>query len=152
MRNSVGSLVMAVSLAGCASGPTGNLTLADNVRPSAARLVIYRASPMGFALQPDYLVDGRVIASSQPAGFVMCELSPGRHEIAVANVAVSNNLFGRGSDKLSLDLRAGNTVYLSADPQMGIVAGQITFIQVTDNQGRADVGSLHQTNGTCGKT
>ncbi|MGO8909432.1 MAG: DUF2846 domain-containing protein [Bradyrhizobium sp.] len=126
--------------------------MTNGVRSSAARLVIYRASAMGFAVQPNYVVDGRVIAGSQPAGFVVCDLPPGPHEVAVANMPLSSNLFGHGSEKISVDLRAGSTAYLSADPQMGIVTpGQITLIQVTENQGRADVTNLHQTNSVCGK-
>jgi hypothetical protein len=107
---------------------------------------------MGFAVQPNYAVDGKVIASSQPAGFVVCELPPGPHEVAVANLPLTTNLFGHGSEKVTVDLRPGSTTYLSADPQMGIVTpGQITLIQVTENQGRSDVATLHQTTGTCGK-
>jgi hypothetical protein len=107
---------------------------------------------MGFAIQPDYVVDGRAIAGSQPAGFVVCDLTPGRHEVAVANLPLSTNLFGNGSEKVSVDLRAGSTAYLAAEPQMGIVTpGQITLVQVTENQGRTDVAKLHQTTGACGK-
>jgi hypothetical protein len=152
MRGHLGIVVMAALLTGCASGPTGGEALTDNVRSSAARLVIYRASAVGFAVQPDYVVDGRVIAGSQPAGFVACDLAPGHHEVAVANMPLSSNLFGHGSEKVSLDLRAGSTAYLSAEPQMGLVTpGQITLLQVTENQGRTDVASLHQTKGVCGK-
>jgi hypothetical protein len=152
MRGSLGFVVVAALLSGCASGPTGVETLTDNVRSSASRLVIYRTSAMGFAVQPDYVVDGRVIAGSQPAGFVVCDLTPGRHEVAVANMPLSTNLFGNGSEKVSVDLRAGSTAYLAAEPQMGIVTpGQITLVQVTENQGRTDVAKLHQTTGACGK-
>jgi hypothetical protein len=152
MRGNPGIVVVAALLSGCASGPTGVETLTDNVRPSAARLVIYRSSAMGLAVQPNYVVDGRVVAGSQPVGFLVCDLPPGRHEVAVDNLPLSTNLFGHGSEKISVDLRAGSTVYLSADPQMGIVTpGQITLVQVTENQGRADVASLHQTKGACGK-
>jgi len=151
MRGYLGIVVVAALLSGCASGPTGGVTLMDNVRPTAARLVIYRDSAVGLALQPDYVVDGRVVAGSQPAGFVVCDLPPGRHEVGVANLPISNNLFGHGSEKLSVDLRSGSTAYLSAEPQMGLVAGQITLIQVTENQGRADVAKLHQTKSVCGK-
>jgi hypothetical protein len=147
------AIVAALTLAGCASGSTGGEVLAGaSVRASAARLVIYRSSAMGFAVQPNYAVDGKVIASSQPAGFVVCELPPGPHEVAVANLPLTTNLFGHGSEKVTVDLRPGSTTYLSADPQMGIVTpGQITLIQVTENQGRSDVATLHQTTGTCGK-
>ncbi|HTO63277.1 MAG TPA: DUF2846 domain-containing protein [Bradyrhizobium sp.] len=126
--------------------------MTDSVKSSAARLVIYRSSAMGFAVQPNYVIDGQVIAGSQPAGFVACDLTPGRHEVAVANMPLSSNLFGHGSEKVTVDLRGGNTVYLSAEPQMGLMTpGQITLIQVTENQGRADVATLHQTSGACGK-
>ena len=147
-----GILVLAACLAGCASGPTGGEVLKGSVRSSAARLVIYRTSALGFAVQPNYVVDGRVIGGSQSAGFVVCELPPGPHEVAVANMPLSTNLFGRGSEKMSVDLRAGSTAYLSAELQMGIVTtGQITLIQVTEDQGRADVAKLHQTNSACGR-
>jgi len=65
---------------------------------------------------------------------------------------LSSNLFGHGSERVSVDLRSGSTAYLSAEPQRGIVTpGQITLIQMTENQGRADVASLHQTKGACRK-
>ena len=100
---------------------------------------------------PNYAVDGRVIGGSQAAGFISCDLAPGRHEIAVNNLPLSTNLFGQGSEKVSLDLRAGSTTYLSAQPQMGILTpGAVTLMQVTESQGRADVASLRQSTGSCG--
>jgi len=152
MRGCVGILVAAAFLSGCASGPMGGQALTDNVGSNTARLVVYRTSALGFAVQPNYAVDGRVIGGSQAAGFLACDLAPGRHEVAVNNLPLSTNLFGQGSEKVSLDLRAGSTTYLSAQPQMGIVTpGAITLIQVTESQGRTDVASLHQSNGSCGK-
>jgi len=83
---------------------------------------------------------------------VVCDLPPGSHEVAVDNMPLSTNLFGSGSEKMSVDLRAGSTAYLSAAPQLGIVTpGQITLIQVTESQGLADVAKLHQTNSVCGR-
>ncbi len=148
----LGAFVVAAFLAGCASGPMGSTALTDSVKPNTARLVVYRSSALGFAVMPNYAVDGRVIGGSQAAGFVSCDLPPGRHEVAVNNLPPSSNLFGQGSEKVSVDLRAGSTTYLSAQPQMGIVTpGAITLIQITEGQGRADVASLHQSNGSCGK-
>ncbi|MDH2352935.1 DUF2846 domain-containing protein [Bradyrhizobium sp. SSUT18] len=147
----LGIFFVAALLSGCASGPTANVALTDNVKPSGSRLIIYRTSSLGFAVQPNYAVDGRVIGGSQAAGFVACDLPPGRHEVAVNNLPLSTNLFGQGSEKVSLDLRAGSTTYLSAQPQMGIVTpGAITLIQVTESQGRTDVASLRQSTGSCG--
>ncbi|MCA1390627.1 DUF2846 domain-containing protein [Bradyrhizobium sp. IC3123] len=147
-----GIFVAAFLLAGCASGPMGSSALTGNVKANTARLVIYRSSALGFAIQPNYAVDGNVVGGSQAAGFVACELPPGRHEVAVNNLPLSTNLFGQGSEKVSLDLRAGSTTYLSAQPQVGIITpGAITLVQVTESQGRADVASLHQSNSSCGK-
>ncbi|MBR0829256.1 DUF2846 domain-containing protein [Bradyrhizobium manausense] len=152
MRRCLGIFAVAAFLAGCASGPMGGQALTDNVKSGAARLVVYRSSALAFAIQPNYAVDGRVIGGSQAAGFIACELPPGRHEVAVNNLPLSSNLFGQGSEKVSVDLRAGSTTYLSAQPQMGIVTpGAITLIQVTESQGRADTASLHQSNGSCSK-
>jgi hypothetical protein len=151
MRGYLAIFVGASFLGGCASGSTGGEVLTGSVRSSAARLVIYRVSPMGLAIQPNYVVDGKAIASSQPGGFVVCDLPPGPHEVAVANLPLSTNLFGHGSEKVTVDLRPGSTAYLSAEPQLGIMMpGQITFIQVTEGQGRSDVTNLHQTNSNCG--
>jgi hypothetical protein len=137
-------------LAGCATtGPLGSEFLNASAKSNMARVVIYRISALGVAIQPDYLIDGKAVAASAPGGFVACDLQPGRHEIAVGNLAISNNLFGGGSEKMSLDLRAGSMTYLSASPQMGLVAGQITLTNVTEVQGRADIASLHQMQGSC---
>lgn len=152
MRGCRGLFAVAMLLAGCATGPMGGAALTDNVKSNTARLVVYRTSALGFAVQPNYAVDGRVIGGSQAAGFVACELPPGRHEVVVNNLPLSSNLFGQGSEKVSLDLRGGSTTYLSAQPQMGIVTpGAITLIQVTESQGRTDVASLHQSSRSCGK-
>lgn len=151
MRGLLGIFAVATLLAGCASGQLGNAALTDSVKSNTARLVVYRSSALGFAVMPNYAVDGRVIGGSQAAGFVSCDLPPGRHEVAVNNLPLSTNLFGQGSEKLNLDLLAGSTTYLSAQPQMGILTpGAITLIQVTESQGRADVASLRQSTGSCG--
>jgi hypothetical protein len=140
----------AILVGGCAmTGPLGTEFLAASTKSTMARVVIYRVSALGMAIQPDYLIDGKAVAASQPGGFVACDLAPGRHEIAVGNLAISNNLFGGGSEKMLLDLRAGSMTYLSASPQMGLVAGQITLTNVTEGQGRADIASLHQIPGAC---
>jgi hypothetical protein len=152
MRSHLAIVVAALSLTGWASGFTaGEVLAASSAGSGAARLVIYRSSFGGFVVQPNYLVDGKVIASSQALSFVTCNLPPGRHEVAIANLP-SISPFARGSEKVTVNLRAGSTTYLSANPQMGILTpGKITLTEVTESQGRSDVATLHQTTGTCGK-
>ena len=145
------SVALAAALAGCASsGPTGKDVLGVSAKSNAARLVIYRTSGLGLAVQPDYLVDGKRAGKSQPNGFVVCELSPGRHEVTVGNPAGNVN-FGGGSDKASVTLKSGTTTYLSAEAKMGLTIGVITVASVSDAQGRSDTAALHKTESSCGK-
>jgi hypothetical protein len=143
-------VVAGLLLSGCAmSGPTGSEIVTGSLPSGAARLVIYRTSPFGLAIQPDYMVDGQRVAASQPNGFVLCELPAGRHEVAVANMIISQNLFGVGSDKVTVDMRPGTTTYFHAQVQYGLTAGALSLMQVADNQGRADIANLHKIDGTC---
>ena len=139
----------AALIAGCASsGPLGREVLTASVKPATSRVVIYRTSAFGLAIQPDYNIDSRKVGISQPNGFVVCELSPGKHEVSVGNFALNVNVFG-GSDKAALDLRPGTTTYLSAQPQPGLTMGVITLTQVTESQGKADTSELHKIDSAC---
>jgi hypothetical protein len=136
-------------LAGCAtSGPLGKEVLATDIAPKKSRLVIYRVSALGFAVQPDYKIDGKAVAPSQPEGFVVCNLEPGKHEVSVGNFELNIN-FGGGSDQAGVALRPGQTTYLKAEPQLGLTLGVITLSEVTESQGRSDTASLHKLDGAC---
>ena len=79
MRRCVLALGAALVLGGCAtSGPTGSQVFSLGAKPGTARLVMYRTSPVGLLIQPDYFIDGKKAGMSQPNGFVVCELRPGR--------------------------------------------------------------------------
>src|ERR671918_2528770 len=73
MRMCLGALAAALLLAGCAaSGPTGSEVLTGSIKPGTSRVVMYRTSAFGLAIQPDYLIDGQKVGMSQPNGFVVC--------------------------------------------------------------------------------
>jgi hypothetical protein len=136
-------------LSGCAtSGPTGSEILAGSLAPKKSRLVIYRTSPFGFAVQPPYSIDGKAVGSSTPGGFVVCHLGPGAHQVAVGNFELNVSL-GGGTDKASVTLRPGQTTYLKAEPQMGLTVGVITLTEVTESQGKADTAALHKLESSC---
>jgi hypothetical protein len=144
------AVISAVVCSACTtSGPTGSELSTGSISPGAARLVVYRISPMGLAIQPDYIVDGKKIAPSSPNGFLLCDLPPGRHEVAVNNMILSQNLFGVGSDKVTLDMRPGTTTYIHAEVQVGLTAGALSLIQVAEAQGRRDIGPLHKMDAKC---
>lgn len=136
-------------LAGCASsGPTGQQILAGSIKPQVARLVIYRTSAIGFAVQPDYNVDDKKVGISTPNGFVVCELAPGPHKVSIGNFALNVNL-GGGTDTWRLDLKPGTTTYLQAEPKVGLTVGVVTLNQVTEEQGRNETAALHKLDSSC---
>ncbi len=149
MRAVAGLAGLCLVLAGCASGgPLGKDVLTASIAPKKSRLVIYRTSALGFAVQPDYLIDGKAVAPSTPEGFVVCHLEPGNHQVSVGNFELNVN-FGGGSDKAGVLLRPGQTTYLKAEPQMGLTMGVITLTEVTDGQGQSDTATLHKLDGAC---
>lgn len=149
MRGGVAALAAAIVLGGCAtSGPTGSEVLNLRGKPGTARLAIYRTSPLGLLIQPDYLVDGQKAGTAQPGGFVMCDLSPGRHSVSVANIPIALPLTNE-PDSMKVTLRSGTTTYLRAEPRAGIVAGVMTLTHVAESQGRADTASLSRIDSDC---
>lgn len=149
MRFHLTVLAAAFVASGCASsGPIGKDVLAQGAKPSTGRLVIYRNNPIGFAVQPDYLLNGKRIGSSQPNGFVVCDLSPGKYQLSVGNFELNVN-FGGGSDKATVHLQAGRTIYVQAEPRLGLTVGVITLTQVTEGQGRSDTANLHKLESSC---
>lgn len=151
MRRCVLALGAALVLGGCAtSGATGSQVLSLGAKPGTARLVMYRTSPVGLLIQPDYFIDGKKAGMSQPNGFVVCELRPGRYTVTVGNLPSIS--IGPGADSVTLNLRSGTTTYLSAQPRMGIITpGTIGLTQVAEEQGRSDTAELHRVEGECGR-
>jgi Protein of unknown function (DUF2846) len=139
----------ALALAGCASsGPLGSAALSAGPAPSTGRLVIYRTAIVGMALQPEYTLNGKTIGVSQSQGFVMCDLKPGKYEVTTPNPDINVNL-GGGSNKVSVDLRAGATSYVEASASMGLIVGVITLANASDERGRSETQSLHLTQSSC---
>lgn len=144
MREVVCITGLCLFLAGCAtSGPLGKDVLATGIGLKKSRLVIYRTSAFGFAIQPNYTIDGKKVAPSQPEGFVVCNLAPGDHTVSVGNFELNVN-FGGGDDQAGVTLRPGQTTYLKAEPQPGLVVGVITLTEVTEGQGKSDTANFAQ--------
>lgn len=142
--------MVACVLAGCASGgPSGREVLTGSIAPERSRIVIYRPSVVGFAVQPSYVLDGKAVAASTPQGFIVCDVKPGPHQLAVDNTQLNVN-FGSGSDQAKLDLKPGETAYYKAEIQMGLTVGHVTLTQVTDAQGKVDTAELSKVTASCG--
>ena len=94
-----------VLLGGCASsGALGSAALSAGPPTNTGRLVVYRTAFAGFALQPDYTLNGVKIGVSQAKGFVMCDLKPGKYELSTPNPSINVKL-GGGTTKLGVDVQ-----------------------------------------------
>ena len=62
---------------------------------------------------------------------------------------LNQNLFGVGTDKVTVNVRPGTTTYFHAQVQHGLTAGALTLMQVAEAQGRADIANLHKIEGSC---
>ncbi len=143
------AMCLALGVAGCASGgPSGREVLTGSIKPDKSRVVIYRPSVLGMAVQPSYVVDGKAAAASAPQGFIVCDLTPGPHKLSVENAQL-NISFGSGSDQAKLDLKPGETAYFKAEMQMGLTVGHLTLTQVTVPQGMTDTSDLSQIQAQC---
>lgn len=143
------AVCLALSVAACASGgPSGREILTGSIKPDKSRVVIYRPSVMGLAVQPSYVVDGKAVAASSPQGFIVCDLAPGPHQITIENMPLNIN-FGSGSDQAKPNLKPGETAYFKAEMQMGLTVGHLTLTQVTVPQGMTDTSDLSQIQAQC---
>jgi hypothetical protein len=140
---------VALSLAGCASGgPSGKEVLTSSIAPSQSRLVLYRTAVVGMAVQPSYNVNGKPVAPTQPNGFVVCDLAPGKYTINVENLSLNIN-FGGGVDKVDVVLKPGDTQYVRADINMGLTIGVVTLTHVQPGQGQTETEALSKQEATC---
>lgn len=87
-----------------------------------ARLVVYRSSYMGFAVQPKVFLDGKETGRCKPGTTIAANLTPGEHVIASATEV---------KRALSVNLVAGQTTYVSCKVSMGIAVGRAKFEKVS---------------------
>lgn len=137
---SAAALMVLMWLQGCAAtGPTGSELGAklDAVPAGYGRVVLFRSSGMmGAALQPDLLIDGQVVGSSKPGGFVYADVGPGKRVISASTEAAA---------RLELEVLAGRTYYVRSAISMGLVVGRIALTEEGQVTAREELSSLAYT-------
>jgi hypothetical protein len=119
MKRILAVTVMALALAGCAtSGPTYDEAQATlpKMQANQGRIVIYRSSAFGAAIQPSVSVNGAVVGGSQPMGFYVVDRPPGDYSVAVSTEV---------EKKLSFTLTSGEERYVRLVPTFGLLVGRI---------------------------
>ncbi len=83
-----------------------------------ARLVVYRSSLWGLALQPKVFVDGRETGRCVPGSAFVVDLAPGEHNISATTEEEKNTI---------VNLSEGSVVYVSCSIGTGILIGRPVF-------------------------
>ncbi|MBC7955145.1 MAG: DUF2846 domain-containing protein, partial [Cytophagales bacterium] len=84
---SVFALLMVALLSACATGPKMSEVSASikPVQANEARVYFYRSSSMmGAAIQPNILLNGKVVGESKPGGFFFVTTAPGPMEVSTS--------------------------------------------------------------------
>jgi len=114
----IATLLVVALITGCASGPKYAEVGASISEPGSGkgRIYLYRTAILGAAVQPDIKVNGEVIGSAVPKGFLYLDREPGKYQI-VTSTEVDRHL--------SLTLEAGQTRYVRLNISMGFFVGHV---------------------------
>jgi hypothetical protein len=85
---------------------------------------------MGTAIQPDIRVNGEVVGSAKPKGFIVVDRPAGQYQISTSTEV---------NRTLSLTLSPGQTRYVKLSLSMGFMVGHVYPELVENVQGSSDV-------------
>lgn len=120
-------------LAGCASGPKLSEAPQLAIPDGMARIVVYRTSILGGAIQPTVNVNGTPTAKCQPGGVFTVDVNPGEAALAVQTE----------KNRVSyVSVSRGDTAYVRCDPEIGLIVWQVKLTNVPQAQGQAETQKL----------
>ena len=132
-------LALALAAAGCAttgSSPASSMPAAAPAE-GTGRIVFYRiASPIGYGMRPDILVDGKKVGESAPGMQFPVTVTPGKRLVSVAKSLYS------GDSKLEVPVRNKEVVYVRTSIGMGSLAGSTDVAIVSAEEGASESAGL----------
>lgn len=126
-------------LAGCASGPTFSKisSTIPNLTSDTGRIYFYRSSsPIGAAVQPSIMLNGKKVGDSEPGGVFFKNVSPGNYEVATSTEV---------ERKLTFTIAAGQTRYVQTSVGMGFFVAHVYPELIDPKVGRAAIQDLSYT-------
>lgn len=129
-------LCLAVVLTGCASGVKHKDMQASipAIKADSGRIFFYRSSSMfGAAIQPNILLDGKVVGESQPGGFFFVDSSVGNHEVSTSTEV---------EKKVTFTLAKGEVKYVKTSVSFGALVGRIIPELVNAAEGEKELADL----------
>ena len=101
------------------------------------RIYFFRSSSMmGAAIQPEIRLDGVVVGKSQPGSFFYVDRPAGVYS-ATATTEVEA--------RITVDLKAGETQYISSSIGFGVLVGRVNFSLQPEITARSEMSSLAYT-------
>ena len=111
-------LLLAVVLAGCAASGPKYSEIKNSIpalQPEQGRIFFYRSSSVGFAVQPNILLNGAVVGEMVPQGFFYVDRAPGTY-LATARTEAEASV--------EIPLAANETKYVRGSISLGIFVGR----------------------------
>lgn len=108
----------ALTLLGCAATGPRYAEVVQNMPTLAAgkgRLVVYRPSSFGGAVQPDVKLNGEVIGKSEPRGFFFVDRPAGRYVVSARTEVEAT---------LDVAMQDGAVAYVESSITLGVFVGQ----------------------------
>jgi hypothetical protein len=131
------TLAAVAVLAGCATSGATYTELQAKLAPPPAdegRIFIYRTIILGAAVQPSVKVNGVVVGSAVPHGFMYVDRPAGDYIISTETEV---------NRTLSLTLAPGQVRYVRLNIGMGFFVGHVWPELVSDQEGIGDIGECH---------
>jgi hypothetical protein len=112
------SLLLALLLPGCASGPKFStvMTTQSPMPADQGRIYFYRPSALGAAVQPDVFLNEQKVGTAKPHGVYFVDRAPGDCTVTASTET---------EKKLTFTLEPGQTRYVRLKIQMGFFVGRI---------------------------
>lgn len=99
------------------------------------KLVIYRTSYAGFAVQPKVFVDGNDAATCTPGRATTVKVAPGTHRLTARTLA---------EKELTISVPEGGTSYVRCSLTIGLVVGGAKLVEVPAAEAAPKVAKLKQ--------
>jgi outer membrane murein-binding lipoprotein Lpp len=125
----------AAVLAGCASGPkfTEMKSSIPTLAADQGRVMFYRTTALGAAVQPEVRLNGVVVGSAVPNGFFWADRPPGPIEISTSTEV---------ERKLTFTLDKGQVRYVRLNISIGFFVGRIIPELVDNATGEKEIADL----------
>lgn len=129
------TLLIASLLGGCASGQKISELAAAQEPPKNgdSRIVVYRDTILGLAVQPNVKVDGRATGDCRPEGAFYVDVKPGKYEVS-ATTEVTRSVFVQPA--------RGETAYVECSIGLGLMIGRPELRAIAPENGKVAIQNL----------